>query len=528
MIDGGVSRRAVMAGLAAGLVAAPLWPVGAAGPAADAGIDALVQAFMTRFEVPGIAIALIRPGQPDYLKGYGVRTLGQSAPVDTATLFAIASNSKLFTAASLAMLVDEGRLGWDEPVTRYLPDFQMYDPAVTRMMTVRDLLVHRSGLGLGQGDLMIFPETTHSRADILRGLRYLKPERGFRAGYAYDNILYIVAGLLIEKVAGTSWEDFVIGRIFRPVGMAGAVPTRSRIASANRAGRHARLGPPLRGMGPLRTVEPDDQDKLAAAGGINAGVADIAPWLHLLLDGGVLRNGERLWSEAQNRELVTPQIIMSNGATPKPEEPDRPVMSGYALGLRVQDYRGRRLLHHSGGLSGQITQQALLPDQGIAIAVYTNTEDGLPVLGLRNALLDRLLGVDGLDWVAETQRRSDTSHAEAMATLGGGLTRPAGAPSLDLAAYAGRYRDPWYGDIVVERKGRGLAIAFLPTPAFKGPLEPWGPDAFRTRFPDGVGEDALVQFVVEKGAVSRVTMKALSPLADFSFDYQHLDFAPVR
>jgi CubicO group peptidase (beta-lactamase class C family) len=525
----GFTRRQTMAaGLAGAMIAAA--PLSARQPRSDDdAVDAIVRGFLARFDIPGVAVALICPGRADLLRGYGVRTLHAPGAVDAATLFGIASNSKAFTAAALAILVDEGRIGWDEPVVAYLPEFRMYDPAVTQMMTVRDLLVHRSGLGLGQGDLMLFPETRHSRADILRGLRYLKPERGFRAGYAYDNVLYIVAGLLIERVAGASWEDFVTTRLFAPLGMRGAVPTRSRVTTANIAGRHARLGPPLRGMGPMKVVPADDQDKMAAAGGINAGVADIAPWLHVQLNKGLLPDGRGLWSAAQAKEMWTPQIITADGEGPAPDRPDRPVMAGYALGWNVQDYRGHRLLYHGGALTGQVTQQALLPELGCALALYTNIEERVPTLGLRNALLDHLVGAAGFDWIAATARRVDTLNADALAQVGAtGPTRPAGSPSLDLAAYAGRYRDPWYGDILVTRADAGLAIAFAPTPAFKGPLLPWGPDSFRTRFPDGAGEDAVVRFAVDKGAVVGVTMKPLSPLADFSYDYQHLDFVPVR
>ncbi|WP_174273967.1 serine hydrolase, partial [Sphingomonas bacterium] len=513
---------------AASLAVVPAWSAGPAEASDDAAIDALALAFLTRFEVPGLAIAIVRPGRPDFARGYGVRSLGSPPRADAHTLFGIASNSKAFTAAALAILVDEGKVGWDEPVLRYLPAFRMYDPAVTGMMTVRDLLVHRSGLALGAGDLMQFPETTHTLADILHGLQYLKPARGFRAGYAYDNILYIVAGMLITSVTGQSWEDFVTARILVPLGMRETVAARSRIRTPNLAGRHARLGPPVRGMGPMRVVQPDEQDKIDAAGGINTNARDVAAWFHVQLRQGALPDGGRLWSEAQAREMWTPQTISASGAGPTAEMPTRAVMSGYALGWGVQDYRGHRLLSHSGGLTGQVTQHALLPELGCAVAVYTNSEDNSSA-GLRNALLDRLIGAPPFDWVAATATRIARTNAEALKESGGGAPAPpAGGLTLPLDRYAGRYRDLWYGDIVVARRGAGLRIDFARTPAFRSALEPWGADAFRTRFPEGVGEDAVVTFAVKDGAVAGVTMKPLSPLADFSFDFQHLAFAPVR
>jgi hypothetical protein len=227
--------------------------------------------------------------------------------------------------------------------------------------------------------------------------------------------------------------------------------------------------------------------------------------------------------------MWAPQTITNSTTGPTADQPQRSVLSAYALGWNVQDYRGHRLLSHSGGLTGQVTQQALLPEQGCAVAVYTNTEEGAASVGLRNALLDRLLGAPAFDWMGWTRARVAASEKEAMEATGGGEPKPApGVPSLPLAAYAGRYRDPWYGDIVVAQAGKGLTIDFTRTPAFRSGLEPWGKDMFRTHFPVGVGEDAVVTFAVKDGAVTGVTMKALSPLADFSFDFQHLEFVPVR
>jgi CubicO group peptidase (beta-lactamase class C family) len=378
-MDDIIASRRGFIGYGAGAAMLAAWPAwGQALDPDEAAIDALVQSYLVKFGVPGIAVAIVRPGRPDFARGYGVRTLGKPGAIDAHTLFGIASNSKAFTAAALAILVDEGKVAWDESVVRYLPEFRMYDPAVTRMMTVRDLLVHRSGLALGAGDLMQFPATTHRLEGILHGLQYLKPERGFRTGYAYDNILYLVAGILITRITGQSWEDFVTARLLRPLGMDESVAARSRIRTANLAGRHARLGPPLRGMGPVRVVQPDEQDKIDAAGGINASAADIAHWFHAQLALGKLPDGKRLWSEAQARQMWAPQTITGSGTGPTTDQPQRAVLTAYALGWFVQDYRGRRLLSHSGGLTGQVTQQALLPEQGCAVAVYTTPKRARP------------------------------------------------------------------------------------------------------------------------------------------------------
>jgi CubicO group peptidase (beta-lactamase class C family) len=392
------------------------------------------------------------------------------------------------------------------------------------MMTVRDLLVHRSGLPLGAGDLMQFPLSDHKREEFVGALKHLKPDRGFRSGYAYDNILYVIAGILIERVSGSSWEDFVTARLLRPLGMGTAVADRSRVRTPNLAARHARLGPPTRGLGKLELVQPDESIAGSPAGGIHASVSDIVPWLRVQLGKGELPGGRRFWSRDQTTEMWTSQVITRTSHGPTPDQPTRPVIAGYALGWNVQDYRGRRLVHHSGGLAGQITYTALFPEQGIGLAVFSNTEDGAAVQGLRNALLDHLVGAPAFDWVAATRKRMADDEAEVRKLAGSGdFAAPPGGPTLPLNAFAGRYRDPWYGDIVVAEKAGRLAIDFTRTPVFKSALEPFGPDAFRTRFAKGAGEDAIVTFLIEQGRVTGMKLKALSPLADFSYDFHHLD-----
>jgi CubicO group peptidase (beta-lactamase class C family) len=520
-----ISRRSAIAlGLGgAALAARPGWAFAAAEPE----VDALVEGFRSEFGIPGVAVAIVRPNRPGFAAGYGVRTLGRGEPVDADTLFAIASNSKAMLAAVIAMLVEEGRLGWDKPVVKYMPDFAMSDPAATAMMTVRDLLVHRSGLALGAGDLMQFPLSDHTRADMVAGLRHLPLVRGFRSGYAYDNILYVVAGVLVERVTREAWEDVLTGRLLRPLGMRHAVAVRSLLPrGANVVARHARLGPPLRGMGPVEIVEPDESIAGSPAGGAHISANEALLWLGAQLGKGVAPNGRRLWSEASAAEMWTPQIVMNAGPGPTPDEPTRPLFSTYALGWVVQDFRGQRLVQHSGGLSGQVTYTALLPERGIGLAVFSNAEERA-LSGLRNALLDHLVDAPPFDWLAATRSREAERNAEAEAMLAGGdVAAPAGGPSLPLSAYVGRWRDAWYGDIVVAERAGALHIDFTRTPVFRSRLEPWGPDAFRTRFAKGAGEDAVVSFTVAGGAVTGMALKALSPFADFSYDFH--DLKPVR
>jgi CubicO group peptidase (beta-lactamase class C family) len=528
-----ISRRGLFAAGAGGLAISAFAGAHAAAAASvsfdPAAIDAQAERMRQAFDVPGFGVAVVGAGAEPWVKGYGVRTMGRPGNVDAHTRFAIGSNTKAYTCAALAILVDEGKVGWDEPVTRYLPEFRMYDPAVTQMMTVRDLLCHRSGLALGAGDLLFFPDTTHTAADALKALPYLKPARPFRGGYAYDNILYTVAGLLIGRVAGRDWADVVAERLLAPIGETDAVPNLDRLKSDNVAGRHGQRQGDMWGVGPLRIVRPEGEhgDGIQSAGGIQASAADQARWVATQLAKGKAPGGQRIWSEAQAEEMWKPQVVTSVSDGPDADNPARPVLSAYALGWGVADYRGERLVAHSGGVAGQVTQTALLPRRGLGVVVFSNCE-GAGSEMLRNAILDHLMGAGPTDWAALGKAAVAKHQAQMLAAADHSLDKaPAGGPSLPLDAYAGRYRDPWYGEIVVSRAGAGLAIAFIPTPAFKSALEPWGPDAFRTRFPPDTGEDALVRFVVKDGAVAQVLMKPFSPLADFSFDFQHLDFKPA-
>lgn len=534
-----IGRRGLLAGLAGGAALAagpalaartPARRIQDAQPASNfvERLDQIFHDFMRAFETPGAGVAILRPDAPPLVRTYGVRALGQPGLIGPHTQFAIASNSKAFLSACLAILVDEGKLGWDDPVVDHLAEFEMHDPAITAMMTVRDLLVHRSGLPLGAGDLLIFPKTDRDASDVLRALKYFRPATGFRAGYAYDNSLYLVAGILLQRVSGLSWDAYVQQRLFDPLGMHDAVSNPTLVKGDDHAGRHARLGPPTRGIGELVVVPADEGAVIGPAGGVNASLSDMVPWLRVQLAAGALADGSRLWSAAQSAEMWKPQTIIASGPGPTEAAPDRSVMSGYALGWGVADYRGRRMLSHSGGLAGQITRTTLLPDQGIGFVIFTNSEDSNPVSGLRYAVMDYLLEAPDFDWLGHTRRTINETVGQVSGLLGSGdFTAPPGEPSLPLDRYAGLYRDPWYGDVKVARASSGLTIDFLPTPAFKSALEPFGKDAFRTRFPRGAGEDAVVTFTTDQGVVSGVTMKALSPIADFSFDFHDLAFSPV-
>src|SRR5574341_459850 len=333
--------------------------------------DAYVARVMRQFEVPGIAVAVVQDGRVVLTRGYGVRTLGESTPVDEHTLFGIASNTKAFTATALGILVEDGKLPWDALVIDYLPWFAMYDPFVTRELTIRDLLVHRSGLGLGAGDLLWWPASTYDRKEIVRRLRYIKPVTSFRAAYAYDNVLYSVAGELIEAVSGQRWEDFVATRILQRVGMTGSSVMHSAAAAGgNVATPHAPVD------GRVRPVAPFASDNVNPAGGINSSAADIAKWLIVQLDSGRLGDGSRLFTPQTTRQLWRVVTPIPFGPPPPELAALRANFLGYALGFSVRDYRGRKIVTHTGGLPGFVSRVTLVPDLRLGIAVFTNQEAG--------------------------------------------------------------------------------------------------------------------------------------------------------
>lgn len=503
----------------------------AAAPPAD--FDTRVQKSLNEHGVPGMAIAIVEQGKIVHAKGYGVRKLGAAEAVDADTIFPTGSTGKAFTAAALAILVDEGKLGWDDKVIDHLPDFRMYDAWVTREMTVRDLLVHRSGLGLGAGDLLFIPRSSRSRADIVRALRDIKPATSFRSNYAYDNILYIVAGEVIAAASGQDWESFMRDRVFKPTGMSRSVSDeKDRFANPNRAHPHARLDPRLRGLGKQQLLpEKEGLGQVgAAAGGLSSSANDLALWMQTQLAHGGLPDGKRLYSEASAQAMWTPQVPMPISPYPAPITDITPQFSSYALGWNVQDYRGVKVIQHGGAVFGVLTFIVLVPERNLGISLQINSEDVGVMRGLGYELLDHYLGFEPRDWVAAFQtwyKQRLEGGLVALQTNGTDARKPS-RPSLASADYAGRYVDAWYGPIEIGERAGKLRIDFQQTPNMAGTLTHWQYDTFRAQWDDSSIEPAYVTFALDAdGKVARITMKPVSPLADFSYDYQDLLFTPA-
>src|ERR1700734_3315916 len=511
-----------------------LFGISAAVAAPPNGFEARVESLRKQIGVPGMAIAIVENDKATLTKGFGVKRLGSPELVDADTIFPTGSTGKAFTVAALGILVDEGKIAWDDKVIDHLPGFQMYDPWVTREMTIRDLLVHRSGLGLGAGDLLFVPRTNLSRAESVRRLRYIKPATSFRSGFAYDNILYMVAGQLIEAVSGETWEKFVAERVLKPAGMLHSTSDNDvRFATTDRAQPHARTKGAFRGIGEqARLDERDDLGRTAApAGGLAISANDMARWLLIQLDGGKLPEGNgRLFSEAAHEEMWRPMVLQP--ITPRPDnlKLTQPMFNTYALGWDVRDYRGAKIVWHGGAVFGFLAAVVLIPEKHVGFSILINSEDGEIINGLLFELLDFYLGQPSNDWPAKFRALKRQRMDDALKAFQSTAASPANVgPSLALQRYAGSYADPWYGKIDIAQLEGKLTIDFKSTPRMGGILEHWQYDSFITRFDDKTIEPAYVTFGLDAdGKVERITMKPVSPVADFSYDYQDLLFTPVE
>ncbi|MEP6885920.1 MAG: serine hydrolase [Gammaproteobacteria bacterium] len=516
------------------IILAPILLVCATAFAAPpAGFADRVESLRKEIGVPGMSIAIVENDKVSLSRGFGIRGLNAPQAVDADTIFPNGSTGKAFTVAALGILVDQKKIDWDDKVTDRLPGFQMYDPWVTREMTIRDLLVHRSGLGLGAGDLLFVPRTRLSRAESVRRLRYIKPATSFRSGFAYDNVLYMVAGQLIEAVTGETWEKFTDENVLKAAGMLHSTTDEEpRFATANRAQPHARIHGAFRGVGDqVELNERDDLGRNAApAGGLAVSANDLARWLMIQLDAGQLPGASgRLFSAAAHEQMWTPQTLQPIEQPPAALKGTEPLFSSYALGWDVRDYHGAKIVWHGGAVFGFKAAVVLIPEKHVGFSILINSEDGEIIAGLMYELLDYYLGLPAGHWPEKFKEYKRHKIDEALKVFRIAAANPVKVgPSLPLERYAGTYSDPWYGDIEVTDSTQGLKINFASTPRMSGRLEHWQYDSFITRFDDAGIEPAYVSFGLNAdGKVERVTLKAASPLADFSYDYQDLLFTPA-
>jgi len=482
---------------------------------------------MKTFDVPGMAVAIVKDGKIVVAKGYGVRKLGDPTPVDEFTVFGIGSNTKAFTTAALATLVDEGKLSWDDPVYQRLPGFVMYDPYVSHEMTIRDLLTHRSGMGLGEGDLLFWPHSTYTREDVIYKLRFMKPQSSFRSHYAYDNLLYMTAGQIIPAVTGTSWDGYIRQRIFAPLGMNHSNVSNQAFKSGDDyAFPHSNVD------GKLQVIPFGDLDNAGPAGSINSSAADMAKWVQLQLNLGKFVDREgRLFTEQRSKEMWSGQTILPVGDPPPPLSGLRANFADYALGWGLRDYHGRKLVGHTGGVGGFVSRVMLVPEENLGVVVLTNAEEGGAFDSILYHVLDHYFHLPPTDWIAAFKSVKDNEEKDAAETMkkAEGSRDANSKPSLPLEKYAGVYNDPWYGPITIRKENGGLVITFDHTPTMIGDLQHWQYDTFKAHWRVRTIEDAFVTFSLNPdGTIESAKMAAVSPLADFSFDYQDLLLKPAE
>jgi CubicO group peptidase (beta-lactamase class C family) len=492
-------------------------------------VDMLVERSMKTFHVPGIAVVIIKDDKVIHSKGYGVRSLQTNQKVDENTLFGIASNSKAFTTAALGILVDQGKLKWDDKVTDYIPEFKMYDPYVTQEFTIRDLLTHRSGLGLGAGDLMFWPGTNDfTLKDIIYNLRFLKPVSGFRSKFDYDNLLYVVAGEVIARLSGKSWEEFIETQIMNPLGMTGSAASFSRIKDkSNVIDPHAPVN------GKVQVVPRDFTEITNAAGGIYSNITDLSKWVRMQLNNGKFGDGpdKRIFSDNVHEEMWTPQTILPvRGPSVYNTH-----FGGYGLGWFLSDVKGFKQVMHTGGLSGMVTQVTMIPELKLGIVVLTNQQEDGAFSSITNTIKDSYLDVKGIDRVkqyAESNSASRTNAGKVISDVENVLAErmKLGFSELDKSIYTGTYRDKWFGNIIISVKDGKLWFDSKRSPRLTGQMFPYKGNTFVVKWVErSLDADAFVMFGLDTtGKAAQMKMKAISPLTDFSFDFQDLDFQKIE
>jgi CubicO group peptidase (beta-lactamase class C family) len=487
-------------------------------------LDELIQNTLTTFDVPGISVGIIKDGNVVYSKGFGVRSLTTNQEMTNETLVGIASNSKGFTATALAILADEGKLNFDDKVSKYIPEFQMHDAYVSQEVTIKDLLTHRAGLGLGQGDLMFFPDGGMLTIDeIIYNVRYLKPENSFRNKLDYNNIMFIVAGEIISRVSGLSWAEFIEQKIMKPVGMTASFGSYSRSKAANVSnmiGAHA----PVNGKA---VAIPHDWNETAnAAGGIISNIKDMTTWAEFLMNGFTTKDGKKLVSDKQIQQLWNVQIAMPVSL----KNPYDSNFSGYGLGWFITDVKGHKQVYHTGGLIGTVTQFTLIPDLKLGIVVLTNQQSGAAFNAITNTIKDSYLGIEDRNWLKTYSDRTTKNDAkfekEKMEIFAKSeVFKKESKSHLKNEQILGTYTDKWFGDIVISNDGKSLRIFCKTSPRLKGELIPYSPNVMIAKWDDrSYDADVFVNFQLdENGKAQGMKLKPISDITDFSFDFEDLE-----
>lgn len=501
--------RAATAGARTALAAAVLATFAAAAPAQHraaprtdplAGLDAYIVHAMHDWGVPGLAIAIVHNDSVIFAKGYGVRDVRHPEPVDAHTLFAIGSNTKAFTSAVIGTLVDAHKMSWDAPVTTYLPWFQLYDPWVSREITIRDVLSHRSGLGR-RGDLLWYG-SAYSRDEVLRRIRHLKPNTSFRSQFGYQNIMFLAAGQAAAAAAGQTWDQLIESRIFGPLHM-----TESNTSVTALAGQSDVAQPHLIAKGQATAIPWRNIDNIGPAGSINSNVTDMAKWVRMQLDGGTV-DGTRVIQAATLAETHAAQTII---ATPHDTLFPSTHFTDYGFGWVLEDYHGRELVWHDGGIDGMLSEVRLIPEEKLGFVILTNAEGHNLGPALSYRIMDAFLGAPPRDWSSIFLTRFRAGQAAQAAAEQAVIAKrvPNTQPSLPLERYAGTYADTLYGNAEVSLENGKLVLRF--GPSFTGDLEPWNYDTFRVTWRAAREGTAFVTFTLDAlGRVDRMEVEGIT------------------
>lgn len=496
-----------------------------------ADLPAYIDRVRTTFNVPGIAVAVVKDGKVVFEQGSGLRDVERHLPVDVHTKFCIASNTKSVTATAIEMLAERGKLRMDDRVTDHLPWFRMAEPYATREIRIRDLLAHRSGLGPHAGDLLFLPATHYSTREVVTHLANLPLTTGFRDTFAYENIMFAVATLIVEQASNESYADFVRTQIFAPLGMddalidgSGLRPTDD-VATSYMPDADGRLG----------AVPTLVWKNNAGAAGIYASIDDMAKWAGTQLNQGVLPHPKddraRLFSAATQADMFTMVTPIAIDAPSVPAlAAAQPNTLGYAAGWFVSDFRGQHMVWHTGGFPGTVSETTLLPSLGIAVVVLTNQESEEAFNAITFHIADGYLGRSDTDWIAAYAASASKRVARLAAddAKNGRRPEPALEPSLPLQSYARHYKDAWYGVVDVTSDGKTLRVHFAESSRLDGTAEPWHGNTFRVRWDDRtVHADAFIDFVPDgHGGISHATMRRASARTAPAYDFQDLDLRP--
>jgi len=494
-------------------------------------IDSIVYSSIKLMPQVGVAVAVVHNGKLIHSKGYGLKSISTNEKVDEHTLFGIASNSKSFTTSALAILVDEGKLKWEDKVVDYIPEFKMYDPYVTANFNIQDLLTHRSGLGLGAGDLMFFPDgSDFTVEDVLNSFQYQKPVSAFRTKYDYDNLLYVVAGELVARVSGMSWSKYVKKNIMEPLGMINSAGVYQKLVDkSNVAMPHSSINNKLI---ELETYTKNDES-LGAAGGIYSSVNDMSKWLLMHLNDGKYGKdlSKQLISVKNHKEMLKPHTNIRFNT--KPNTPYKSHFSAYGLGWSISDMNGYIIVDHGGALPGMLSKTVLIPELNVGVVVLTNSDPGgLSYWTISREIIDAFIGVEQKDWVLEAKNwiESNESRGDSITDAVWKKVSETKIEPLKLKNYVGSYKDNWFGNIEISLKDGELWFKSLRSPKLYGKMFFYNSNTFAVKWNyTDMPCDAFAMFNLdENGQAISIKMKGISPNIDFSFDFQDLDFNRIK